>query len=349
MKRNLSNKCTSKIIISDIIGMKSGMHYYHDAEYQLAMSKGQSCLVFSNYSSDFVNDYYPNVFKGNIAGRLLKLLISYIVFFKLCIRYRKTGLKHFWYGTWVDVPFIMIGSFFSRLTFDVHEIVMLDNQSGQLKKIVEWLFKRCRNSLIVHSEENLQRMRKIKDTRLESLNILLQPHPPLEPQKIFCEENIPTEYLICLSSWRKKKKLVGLFFGDLRPSKGIQHVLDITKAPPNKISVFVCGQDIFSILSDEKLNHETILCSARRQSDEELAFLFSSVDFVILPYKNSSQSGVLEVAASFNKPIIVSAEMALQVKTYKAPVKIIDFSKSISQIIFEIESFGNHLVECQGD
>jgi hypothetical protein len=42
-------------------------------------------------------------------------------------------------------------------------------------------------------------------------------------------------------------------------------------------------------------------------TDYELSYLFSKVDYIFLPYKEISQSGVLEMAVNFRKPVITSS------------------------------------------
>ena len=41
-------------------------------------------------------------------------------------------------------------------------------------------------------------------------------------------------------------------------------------------------------------------------NDDELVFLYKNTDYVVLPYRKTSQSGILEMAFYFKKPIIAS-------------------------------------------
>jgi glycosyltransferase involved in cell wall biosynthesis len=41
-------------------------------------------------------------------------------------------------------------------------------------------------------------------------------------------------------------------------------------------------------------------------SDEEIAVTFSAADVVALPYRSASQSGIVQVAYHYNKPVVVS-------------------------------------------
>src|SRR4029077_14245081 len=53
--------------------------------------------------------------------------------------------------------------------------------------------------------------------------------------------------------------------------------------------------------------------------DHELAQLFLDADLVVLPYTEASQSGVLNVAAAFGKPMIVTdvGELAATVEPWR--------------------------------
>ena len=118
------------------------------------------------------------------------------------------------------------------------------------------------------------------------------------------------------------------FFGDMRPSKGIHEVIEIIKSNADELNFAICGQDIFGLL-DYNLNKTNLYLSLRRQTDSELRYLFLKSDIVLIPYKNSSQSGVLEVASNFKKPIAVSHEMKNQIDSYKYKKTLINFDDPI--------------------
>lgn len=115
---------------------------------------------------------------------------------------------------------------------------------------------------------------------------------------------------------------VALFFGQLRDEKNLNSFI---KAMPR------CAEDIYLIVAGrgggrhynpeyyEKLVRELRLTDRvrfllRYIEDEEVAELFTLSDWVALPYKKlfTSQSGVLNVAAYYKKPVLVGPAPVLQ-------------------------------------
>ena len=323
------------IYISDLVGIKSGMHYYHEAQIESLRGECSECVIKSNYTCVRGDSYYPNIFSGNIFFRLCKLVLAYCKFLQLCVRSRDAEVRHYWYGTWVDVPFILLAMPFKHVLFDIHEIVMLDYRGGYLVRLIERCFSWSRNQFVVHSDVNYQALAKV----IKCDRISVVPHPELSPPTKYNIDNITDEYVSYISDMRAREMTICLFFGDLRPSKGIHEVLRLCENNYGDVSFLVCGQDIFGILPSKAAYRDHVLISPRRQSDEELAFLFSNSDIILLPYINSSQSGVLEVARAFGKPILVSPILAETMHSYEFPSESCDFNQSSRVIVGEIEKF----------
>ena len=169
--------------------------------------------------------------------------------------------------------------------------------------------------------------------------VSLIPPPELSPPNEYKIDSVTDDYLSFVKNMKAKGKTICLFFGDLRPSKGINEVLRLCESNTGEVAFLICGQDIFDILSDKSACNDHVLISPRRQSDEELAFLFSSSDIILLPYQSSSQSGVLEVARAFGKPILCSPILAEAMNTYEFASMTCDFSQSPSCVIDIIQEF----------
>ena len=296
---------SKKIIISDIIGNKSGMHYYHEADIKRLSANNNVVDIFSNYHSNSKNikKFYPNIFLGNFFIKIAKLIYAIAKFFILSIFNRRDNLIHYWYGTWIDVPFLLLALWNRKIIFDVHEIVYLDNNSSVLKNVIEILFRFSTNKFIVHSENNHLFLKNLKK------NVEILPHPSLVIDSNIKKEELDEKHITFFEKSKQSGKKICLFFGDMRPSKGIHEVIEIIKSNTDECnSLPICGQDIFGLL-DYNLNKTNLYLSLRRQTDSELRYLFLKSDIVLIPYKNSSQSGVLEVASNFKKPIAASHEI----------------------------------------
>jgi glycosyltransferase involved in cell wall biosynthesis len=103
-----------------------------------------------------------------------------------------------------------------------------------------------------------------------------------------------------------------LFFGRLSPYKGIDDLLNampaVFKEFPNEQLVIagkaVHGFDIDDEIVNRYRNNITIL--DKHVPNDELAGLIQEAKFIVCPYKDATQSGVLMTAFGLNTPVIAS-------------------------------------------
>ena len=111
-----------------------------------------------------------------------------------------------------------------------------------------------------------------------------------------------------------KSKYVALFFGLVRDYKGFDVFIESAKIMDAKnldISFLAVGECYSNkkkykkLLSKYNLNNQLKWIDEYIQ-DEEINKYFSASDFIILPYKTASQSGIISLAYHFNKPVITT-------------------------------------------
>jgi glycosyltransferase involved in cell wall biosynthesis len=103
---------------------------------------------------------------------------------------------------------------------------------------------------------------------------------------------------------------VVLFFGLLRPYKGIDVLLDAWKqlTPPEGAELWIVGRPRMPLESLRSLAGGSVRFVPRFVSDGELAACFRAADLVVLPYVETERldfSGVLATALAFAKPPVV--------------------------------------------
>jgi glycosyltransferase involved in cell wall biosynthesis len=111
-----------------------------------------------------------------------------------------------------------------------------------------------------------------------------------------------------------KRKTI-LFFGAIRDNKGLEEILKalprIRKGVP-EVMLLIVGEaiqgyekyrDLIRILEIEGSVMEVL----RYVSNEEIATFFYATDVVVLPYREVSQSGVLQIAYAFGLPVVATA------------------------------------------
>jgi glycosyltransferase involved in cell wall biosynthesis len=170
--------------------------------------------------------------------------------------------------------------------------------SAPLTKLI---FKKV-DSVIVHSEQDYESVKKLAPgTSVRKLF-----HPVFD--SLYC--NVPKE---------RAKRLIDvtgnvvLFFGYIQESKGLKYLIDaiphVLKRVP--VTLLVVGEfwEKKGKYYDQvkRLNLKSnVRIVARYVSDQELANYFSAADIIVVPYVSATQSGVVNTAYAFNKPVIAT-------------------------------------------
>ena len=128
----------------------------------------------------------------------------------------------------------------------------------------------------------------------------IEEHLPkkLDPKEARTKLNFPQE------------KTALLFFGLIRPYKGLVLLLKALKKHPEK-HLFIVGECYEKWGKYQQLIHELkiekqITVINRFVSHEETAIYFSAVDAIILPYTSATQSGVLALGYYYETPLVVT-------------------------------------------
>ena len=308
-----------KIYLHDLIGIHSGVHYYLDTFANKLIKYDIDTLIFSNYKVKSDNAYYPNIFQGWIFKRILLLVISYIKFLIAIIRLKKNEIIIVsLYGTYVDLGLLLISKISkNKVLLDVHEIVD-DNREGlTLSILFKYAFRLCNNKIIAHSEK------VVDNLKLSGFNnrIIFTPHINYEVCSNFNLSNVGTEIKYTF----QKGFIYFLFFGNIIPSKGIFDLLStIEKIDFNNshAKIIIAGKDRLNNIKNypkyKEISQKSFLI-LRHINDDEMKYLFSKSNYVLLPYKDISQSGVLEMAINFRKPILSSGIKYFKDKFQKYP------------------------------
>ena len=109
-----------------------------------------------------------------------------------------------------------------------------------------------------------------------------------------------------------------LFFGFVREYKGLKHLLNAVRILKEKqykdrqvpvlyvVGDFDGNREEYLTLIDELKIAEDIKLIDGYVPDKEVEKYFSSADLVVLPYESATQSGIVQIAYGFRKPVIVT-------------------------------------------
>lgn len=105
-----------------------------------------------------------------------------------------------------------------------------------------------------------------------------------------------------------------LFFGFVREYKGLKYLLKavpLLKDIGNNIKLLVVGdfgddkQDYMDLIKCLKINQRVQIYDGYIP-DKEVEKFFAACDLVVLPYESATQSGIVQIAYGFEKPVIVT-------------------------------------------
>ncbi|CUH39461.1 GDP-mannose:glycolipid 4-beta-D-mannosyltransferase precursor [Jannaschia seosinensis] len=187
----------------------------------------------------------------------------------------------------------------------VHNVVSHDAKFRGVERALGQDVADLAASIHVHSERLLPILAEDYDLAREK--ILIEPHPNYighYPSYVGRED---ARARLSLDSDAK----VFLFFGQLRPYKGIEKLvkcfLELQKSEPN-IHLLIVGNPVFpyskGLLTQKHQGHRNVRVIEGQIADASLQWYYSACDWVVLPYKNILTSGSLLLAMSFARPCI---------------------------------------------
>jgi glycosyltransferase involved in cell wall biosynthesis len=205
------------------------------------------------------------------------------------------------------------GLFLSQIC---HEFESREHDNGLIKifsnQLNRWIYEAF-SIVFFHAENNRQRFLSLFDLPKESLFII--PHG--NEQLFLSIKSGPTASIQIQERYGiNRNSPVILFFGNLTPSKGIPDLLKAFSQVYGKDTsarLMVIGRpskfiDMNALmqLADELKISEATIFDARYLPIEEVPPLMERATVVIYPYLNSTQSGALQVAYAFGKPVIAT-------------------------------------------
>jgi glycosyltransferase involved in cell wall biosynthesis len=182
-----------------------------------------------------------------------------------------------------------------------HNIIPHEKKTGD--KILSKFFFKSVDYFIVLSEKVRQELLNLKpDAKYKFL-----PHPIYSFFGEGVSKKVAREYL------KINVEKILLFFGFIREYKGLDVLLQAIALLKNKINMkliiageFYGNEEFYKKLIGTLGIQEKLLLFNDFVPTTEVKYFFSASDAVILPYKHASQSGIVQIAMNFKKPVIAA-------------------------------------------
>ena len=186
--------------------------------------------------------------------------------------------------------------FRKKILIEFHEVLdPLENKLLPLRlyaKLMSRLIFKNNYKYVTHSKNDAQLL--IKKYNLESEQFQVVDHGSYD------------NFNQKLSVKKDSSKCNILFFGLLRPYKGVEYLVDaFQKLDHSKFSLTIAGE-IWENYDIAKKITSNINFIPKYLSDQEVIEQFNQADVLVLPYTRASQSGVAHIAVSYGLPVIVT-------------------------------------------
>ena len=147
-------------------------------------------------------------------------------------------------------------------------------------------------------------------------NVKFNPHPTYNAfriRNISCEE--ARSEIVAKDGFKiEDNSKILLFFGFVREYKGLKHILN---AMPGIIQAYPeCRLLVVGSFGDDKQSYldliekngikEFVYLKDTYTPDNEVEKYFTAAELVVLPYEDATQSGIVQIAYGFEKPVLVT-------------------------------------------
>lgn len=201
----------------------------------------------------------------------------------------------------IDATLFLVKHFLKnkKIIFTIHDVKLHSGEKGgkifnTAESICKWLIKSKYQVLIQNKFDYIEIINQYPNKK-EKINLI--PFKNLSIFKSFLNENSP------------KLKSDILFFGRISQYKGLKYLVDAVKIVKKvfpDIRVLIAGNGNIDGDIKKKLNKNFIIRN-RYIYNEEMAGYIANTKFVVCPYTDATQSGVVMTSFAFGKPVIATS------------------------------------------
>lgn len=314
MKQKLSNPLKKIVMIGPVYPYKGGISHYTGLMNRSLSEKYETVMIsykmqypkflFKKEQRDYKNDSFKientqylintaNPFNLVSTARKIRKMKPDVVIFQ------------WWHPYFSPCYWIMEKCLHGiKKMFVCHNV--FPHERFPMDKFLTKMVLKSGDCFITHSAKDAKDLLTIKKTE----NVVQAVHPTYNAFKF---ENLTAEEARKRLNIKEEEHVL-LFFGFVREYKGLKHLLrampELKKADP-KIKLLVVGDfgedepEYMDLIS--KLDIKDVLAIYKGYiPDKEVEQYFAASDLVVLPYESATQSGVVQMAYGFGKPVLVT-------------------------------------------
>jgi len=250
-------------------------------------------------------DYLQN---NNLKSKINRLVSTFSIlsYFKTISFIEKEKPSVFLTNYWMTIFAPFMGFVARKLPKEILKIVIVHNLTPHEKRFFD---KAC-NSYLLKSYDGFVALSDYVYNDLKKYvdekKIIHIPHPTYDQYGKKVNREKACEKLSIDAS-----KHTFLFFGIIRKYKGLDLLIQAFDRLDDSFQLIIAGEvygkddEIVRLINNNK-NKDRILFHNQFIPDDEISTYFSASNYLVLPYRSGTQSGVLAIANHFNLPIIAT-------------------------------------------
>ncbi|MDS4022227.1 MAG: oligosaccharide flippase family protein [Candidatus Competibacter sp.] len=225
-----------------------------------------------------------------------------------------------------------------KVVWTVHNLVSHECPNYNLEIKARKIIARACSRIITHSESALLLIQRVYSINLKEKASVI-PHGNYDGCYAFRKEGV----LELKNAWKlEDENIVMLFFGGIRPYKGIENLITTFLSVPNhKLRLVIAGNSPFSKILDfitaAATRDPRIIPLLRFIPDEDVAALFSIADVVVVPFEKALTSGTVVLALSMGKALFLPKEARVFDLVDESGGIFFDSASSMKELIISLD------------
>lgn len=211
-----------------------------------------------------------------------------------------------WWHPYFAPCYFLLTRFMGRqnITFVCHNV--FPHERFPLDKSLTRLALNNGSHFIVHAREEADELKKV----ISGSDYVVTPHPTYNAFRFVGMNREQAREMLHIGS----EERILLFFGYVRPYKGLAYLL---RAMPQicgeneRIKLWIVGEfgsdkeEYLKLIQDLGIEDRVRVQDAYTP-DREVEKYFAAADLVALPYISATQSGIVQIAYGFTRPVVVT-------------------------------------------
>jgi glycosyltransferase involved in cell wall biosynthesis len=294
------------VVVGPVLPYRGGISQYNTSLFRSLKNIGLSTMGIS-FSRQYPAVLYPGKSDIDVANATHEeegILYSidslnpfswWTTFRKIAEHRPKLVVFHWWTVFWApcfSMIILLLRSRGLRVAFICHNLE--DHDSGGIKAWLSRWTLSLADSYLVHSTEQAD----IMASTATGKQVVFHPIPAYG------------HYPAASGKLHKRGRLELLFFGFIRPYKGLDLLIEALKLlDDGEIYLTVVGEpwgDPDDLLASAEALGSNVEFHLDYTSDEDVAEYFDRADFAVLPYRKATGSAVAAVAQHYLKPLLAT-------------------------------------------